>query len=47
MNQVGRLQSVPLRRVWPYEARDFTVWLTTNLDVLGQKLGLSLLLGQV
>jgi len=39
---VGRLEQVPLRAIWPNEARDFTTWLTENLDFLGEALGLSL-----
>jgi len=33
---VGRLEQVPLRAIWPNEARDFTTWLTENLDFLGE-----------
>jgi len=38
----GRLEKVSLREIWPNEARDFTTWLTENLDFLGEALGLSL-----
>lgn len=37
-----RLEKVPLRGIWPNEARDFTTWLAENLDFLGEALGLSL-----
>jgi hypothetical protein len=39
---IGRLEKVPLREIWPNEARDFTTWLAENLDFLGEALGLSL-----
>lgn len=39
---IGRLQKVPLREIWPNEARDFTNWLAENLDFLSEALGLSL-----
>lgn len=39
---IGRLEKVSLREIWPNEARDFTTWLTENLDFLGEALGLSL-----
>lgn len=37
---IGRIDRVPLRDVWPHEARDFTTWLECNLDLLGDLLGL-------
>ena len=39
---IGRLKRVPLREVWPGEARDFTPWLQNNLDLLNEELGLTL-----
>ncbi|MET8157910.1 hypothetical protein ABZT47_16165 [Sphaerisporangium sp. NPDC005289] len=42
MVNLGRLESVPLRSIWPNEAKDFTPWLADNLDVLGQSVGLAL-----
>lgn len=40
--QIGHLEPVPLRELWPNEARDFTTWLAENLDFLGEKLGVEL-----
>ncbi len=39
---IGRLQRVPLRTVWPHEAYDFTKWLQENIDVLNVALELNL-----
>ena len=39
---VGKLVPVPLRDVWAKEAKDFTTWLSNNLDVLSECLGLEL-----
>ena len=43
-NNLGRLQRVELRDVWPDEARDFTPWLAReeNLAVLSETLGIDL-----
>ena len=43
---IGRLESVPLRQLWPYEAYDFTTWLAENLDLLGEPLDMELSLLQ-
>lgn len=40
--RIGKLQKVPLRDIWPGEARGFTAWLAENLDLLGEALGLRL-----
>ena len=40
--RVGELESVPIREVWPDEARDLTPWLADNLDALGSALGMDL-----
>ena len=40
--QVARSRRVPLREVWPHEARDFTGWLADNLDYLEEIIGLQL-----
>ncbi len=39
---IGKLERVPLREVWPREATDFTPWLRDNIDVLSDQLGLTL-----
>jgi len=43
---IGKLERVPLREIWPNEALDFTAWLSENLDILGEALGISLTLVQ-
>lgn len=39
---IGKLERLPLRSVWPHEAYAFTTWLTDNIEVLGDVLGLEL-----
>lgn len=39
---VGKLESVPLRELWKHEERGFSAWLSDNLQVLGDTLGLRL-----
>jgi RecB family endonuclease NucS len=46
VKHIGKLEPVPLREIWPNEASDFTAWLSENLDVLGEALGISLTLVQ-
>ena len=43
-NELGRLESVKLRRVWPNEAADFTPWLAEeeNLSLLADTLNMEL-----
>lgn len=41
-HSIGKLQRVPLREVWRYEARDFTQWLQDNIDVLNSVIDLNL-----
>lgn len=40
--QVGKIEHVGLREVWKHEAKDFTMWLEDNIDVLSNVLGLTL-----
>jgi hypothetical protein len=42
MMKTGKLTRIPLREVWPHEARDFSRWLAKNLDCLEECTGLSL-----
>ena len=42
MVNLGTIEQVDLKQVWPHEARDFTPWLADNLDNLGEALGLRL-----
>ncbi len=39
---IGKIKRVPLRDVWRHEARDFTVWLEENVDVLNDLLDINL-----
>ena len=47
MADLGAIERVDLREVWPHEAQDFTPWLADNLDKLGEALGLDLELQSV
>ena len=38
--QAGRIEQVDVRDKWPNEALDFTPWLSENLDLLGNALGM-------
>lgn len=40
---IGKLRRVPLREVWPHEARDFTTSLQENIEILNEELGISLI----
>lgn len=40
--QLGSIQTILLKELWPGEASHFTPWLAENLDVLGKKLGMDL-----
>lgn len=41
---LGQLEMVELRTIWPKEARDFTIWLSKseNLEILGKAIGVDL-----
>ncbi len=39
---LSRLQTVPVREIWPHEAHDFTTWLLANADVLSDVIGMDL-----
>lgn len=41
MINIGRLERLPLRDVWPHEALDFTTWLEKNPEVLEEVLAFS------
>ena len=43
MEGIGTLLPVDVREVWADEARDFTLWLAENSDLLGEALGLDLI----
>jgi hypothetical protein len=40
--ELGKIQNVFLKELWPGEATQFTPWLAQNLDVLADKLGMDL-----
>lgn len=42
MQQLGKIENVDIREIWPNEASGFTPWLAENLDLLGEELGLDL-----
>ncbi|WP_049757146.1 hypothetical protein [Ammonifex degensii] len=42
MKQLGRLEKIDPREVWPNEAWDFTPWLRDNIQELSEALGLDL-----
>ena len=44
--ELGKVDSVDVRTIWPNEARDFTPWLAGHLDLLGDALGMALELVQ-
>lgn len=41
---LGRLETLDVRSVWPHEAHSFTPWLQANSDVLSEVLGMDLVL---
>lgn len=40
--ELGKIEPVRVREIWPDEARDFTPWLAKNLDLLGAELEMKL-----
>lgn len=36
---IEKIQRLPVRSIWKYEDRDFTTWLTDNIDVLKEAIG--------
>lgn len=44
---LGSIQALPLKALWPGEATEFTPWLSKNLELLGNKLGMDLELESV
>lgn len=42
VEKIGKIKRVPLRKVWPKEAKDFTPWLENNVDVLNDVLDINL-----
>ena len=41
-HNVSRIHEHDLRSVWENEARDFTQWLTENIDLLASELGIEI-----
>ena len=39
-DKLGRLERVDVRKAWKYEAENFTPWLSKNLDLLSEALGI-------
>lgn len=44
--KISELKPVPLRDVWPHEARDFTTWLSSNLHLLSDAVDIDMELVQ-
>lgn len=42
MTKIGKLIELPARDAWKHEAHNFTPWLSDNLDLLGDAIGLKL-----
>ena len=40
--ELGTVERVDVRAIWPHEAHDFTPWLASHLDLLGDALGMDL-----
>jgi len=39
---LGKLEKVPIKKVWPKEPYDFTPWLANHIDLLADELGLDI-----
>jgi hypothetical protein len=39
---IGRLEILPIRHVFQKEARDFTKWLESHIEILGERIGMEL-----
>ena len=42
--RIARIETVPVRELWPHEAHDLTPWLADNPEIIGDCLGLNLTL---
>ena len=42
MSDFGNLKKIPTRKIWQNEATDFTPWLASNIEALGEAVGLEL-----
>ena len=42
MSDFGNLKKIPTREIWQNEATDFTPWLASNIEALGEEVGLEL-----
>ena len=42
MTELGKIDPVRVKTIWPHEAIDFTPWLASHLDLLGDALGMEL-----
>ncbi len=40
--EIGRIEKVPVRKLWAHEERGFTVWLEENLETLAEAVGIPL-----
>lgn len=40
--EIGTLEQVSVRSVWPKEAGDFTPWLAENVELMSDALGMDL-----
>ena len=40
--EIEKMEFVPLRKAFPHEAHNFTVWLEENIDALCERIGMDL-----